>query len=543
MAVFPWSELGLDGPADERGIRRAYAARLKVVRPDLDAAAFQRLVEARDVALRAVENLTLRPVQRPVQPATPPAPKRDESPTPKLSPPPEMRTLAPVTTIDMDAPTNDTADTRPPPSDSPPPVEIEISAGARPPGEPKQPPSRPRPVTGEPEPPASEPPHARPRVERQSLAGEGQEAVSELLIAFVEAWTRNQALPPPAPILKLLGEQSIVARQKLEIEALRAVATVLDKGLFDANTPETRQVAARLFLVGLDDDYGWTSNDRRLYMMMQQPAADQMIRLLRAVREWERTGVAPNFAPPPQKKPPGTLKTSLGAVFVVLAVVRIIYMIANNNRPPNLIPPHVTPPAISSQDYATALQTAQATSSFSRGVTFDSQGQIDRAIQEYDQAIRLNPNHALAFYNRGLDYANKGQFDRAIADYDQAVRLNPLRSDNFVSRGVARDARGEYDRAIQDYDQALRLKPGYALALVDRGVAYANKEQYDRAIQDYDAALRLNPNDGDALRCRGEAKRAKGDIAGGDADLARAEQLATAPPPPKAIIGSPKPSK
>mgnify|MGYP000962508045 CR=1 FL=1 len=44
--------LGLPVDADERAVKRAYAARLKVTRPDDDPAAFQRLVEARDVALQ-----------------------------------------------------------------------------------------------------------------------------------------------------------------------------------------------------------------------------------------------------------------------------------------------------------------------------------------------------------------------------------------------------------------------------------------------------------------------------------------------------------
>lgn len=52
MSYFPWSVLGLDGPADERSIRSAYAKRLRQVRPDTDPVAFQALVEARDVAMR-----------------------------------------------------------------------------------------------------------------------------------------------------------------------------------------------------------------------------------------------------------------------------------------------------------------------------------------------------------------------------------------------------------------------------------------------------------------------------------------------------------
>jgi len=48
----PWHHLGIAPTADESAIRRAYAKRLRQVRPDVDPAAFQRLVEARDYALR-----------------------------------------------------------------------------------------------------------------------------------------------------------------------------------------------------------------------------------------------------------------------------------------------------------------------------------------------------------------------------------------------------------------------------------------------------------------------------------------------------------
>ncbi len=51
MATFPWSVLGIKKTSDVRVIKSAYAAKLKVTRPDDDPVAFQRLVEARDRAI------------------------------------------------------------------------------------------------------------------------------------------------------------------------------------------------------------------------------------------------------------------------------------------------------------------------------------------------------------------------------------------------------------------------------------------------------------------------------------------------------------
>lgn len=52
MSGYPWTLLGIDPSDDERAIRRAYAAKLKVTRPDEDPAGFQALLEARDMALQ-----------------------------------------------------------------------------------------------------------------------------------------------------------------------------------------------------------------------------------------------------------------------------------------------------------------------------------------------------------------------------------------------------------------------------------------------------------------------------------------------------------
>ena len=77
-----FAALGLRPDADERAIKRAYAAQLKTVRPDEDPAGFQRLNEAYQAALAACAGRATVPPIRP--PA--PAPAQDASAAPEQPP-------------------------------------------------------------------------------------------------------------------------------------------------------------------------------------------------------------------------------------------------------------------------------------------------------------------------------------------------------------------------------------------------------------------------------------------------------------------------
>lgn len=98
---------------------------------------------------------------------------------------------------------------------------------------------------------------------------------------------------------------------------------------------------------------------------------------------------------------------------------------------------------------------------------------------------------SLLYTNRGVEYALKKDFERAIADHDQAIKVDAKNPVAYNNRGNAYDGKREFDRAIADYDEAIKLNPKYAGALYNRGLA----------------------------------KQKKGDMTGGQADIAAAKQM------------------
>ena len=146
-------------------------------------------------------------------------------------------------------------------------------------------------------------------------------------------------------------------------------------------------------------------------------------------------------------------------------------------------------------------------------ITYQNQGENDKAIECYDKTIALNPALAEAYNNRGLAYGAKDDHDQAIKDYDKAIALNPALAEASNNRGLAYVAKGDYARAIQDFDKAIALKPDDAIAYYNRGIAYGAKGCHDQAIRDYDKAIALNPDLAAAYNNRGNAYRAKGDHA------------------------------
>ena len=79
--------------------------------------------------------------------------------------------------------------------------------------------------------------------------------------------------------------------------------------------------------------------------------------------------------------------------------------------------------------------------------------------------------------------------------------------------------------ALADCNESLRLDPKDAATLNSRGFTCLKLGRFDAAIAEYDAALRIFPEYTLSLFGRGVARRKKGDLAGGNADIAAAKAI------------------
>lgn len=172
---------------------------------------------------------------------------------------------------------------------------------------------------------------------------------------------------------------------------------------------------------------------------------------------------------------------------------------------------------------------------YNRASVFNKIGDVARAVADYSRLIAHNPRDINALNNRGLAYTTAGRYDLAIEDFSASIKANANVSTNsqtrltvttsMSNRCFARALAGQFQEALADCNEANRLAPGEANPIGERGFVFLKMGQFDKAISEYDAALRIDARKSYFLYGRGLAKIKKGDVAGGNADLAAAKAI------------------
>lgn len=307
MSSYPWSILGLDAAAGEREIRSAYARRLKLVRPDRDPVGFQKLVEARGVALELARSHVANALEAGngdeaderwsevvfVEPKSE-APLPILAPT-RLTPDPAARPAA-TGVVDLASTSPTPATGEPPVATVAPSVSIALDA--------------PNPVfapaTGEQQTTVS----ASGGMESQAVPLEAVLLEPDAILARLRSLFSAMG-PEPAPaeaahVLNDLERLPRSIRQMIEQDVLKAMARALpapvknrfprlsatlrrlylipDTSVGERALSETR----RSLFVALDETFGWTTSDRRVHQCLPPGQATQLIAHLQASHSEQR---------------------------------------------------------------------------------------------------------------------------------------------------------------------------------------------------------------------------------------------------------------
>jgi tetratricopeptide (TPR) repeat protein len=128
-----------------------------------------------------------------------------------------------------------------------------------------------------------------------------------------------------------------------------------------------------------------------------------------------------------------------------------------------------------------------------RGMFYQSQGAIEKAIGDFTQAVGIDPKYVQAYLNRGFTFIHSGDAQAAVADFDSVLDVQPNNASAFSLRGTARLRSGDPQGAIPDYTRAVELDPSNASARADLGFAYFFIGDYATAAAGFDQSLTLKP--------------------------------------------------
>lgn len=160
-----------------------------------------------------------------------------------------------------------------------------------------------------------------------------------------------------------------------------------------------------------------------------------------------------------------------------------------------------------------------------RGSILAEQGNYRAAINDYTAALKL-PRSGYVAVNRGIVYLHMKEYDKALADYRLGSNLDPRDPIDFGRRCFARAVVDDLQRALADCEESLRRRPNHSFTIGSRGFDYLKLGRIDEAIADLDIAVErvTAVHELPLYRyARGIAKLKKGDVNGGNADIAAAK--------------------
>jgi len=151
--------------------------------------------------------------------------------------------------------------------------------------------------------------------------------------------------------------------------------------------------------------------------------------------------------------------------------------------------------------------------------------EMESSIDYLTRAIVVDPKDTDAYFSRGYSYLTHGDYDKAIADFTQSIQISPEDALNYYFRGRAKMFKGDNRGGIEDFTKTLRINPNHVDSLLQRAQIRKKVNETSYAEEDLNLVIQLNPSRASAYEFRGLIKNEKRDIEGALNDFKRAVEL------------------
>jgi tetratricopeptide (TPR) repeat protein len=117
-----------------------------------------------------------------------------------------------------------------------------------------------------------------------------------------------------------------------------------------------------------------------------------------------------------------------------------------------------------------------------------------KAILYYTNASNIDAKNPEPYYNKGVFYQMQGDLKKAVDSYNQALQLKPDYKGALYNMGLAIiDIEKNYSKAASFFERNMLAQPNFALGFYMHGVCQENMGNKKQAASDFEKALQLEP--------------------------------------------------
>ena len=127
--------------------------------------------------------------------------------------------------------------------------------------------------------------------------------------------------------------------------------------------------------------------------------------------------------------------------------------------------------------------------------SYDSQKNMEKAIDAYKKAITRKPGLPGLHYGLGDVYWRAGRVDEGLKEFQEELKLNPENYMAIWKIGNLYIVKSSWDEAIPYLEKAILLAPKLAQAHRDLGKAYFQKNELEKATKHYRKVIELDPEE------------------------------------------------